>query len=159
MTILFISRWTFFLDWKSLVKTYKLLPHTYMGEPLLWECLPHPWTMRMASFKHVISSRLLILNLHFITSFFIMMMSWRNAFRAHSILCLQDILAIGTIPTWPICGLLLKHLGHHWSSSLSSSSLCWCLEDTHVISLHLFLQDILAIGSIISWPNFRLIFE
>ena len=101
MTILFISRWTFFLDCKSLVKTYKLLPHTHMGEPLLWECLPHPWTMRMASFKHVISSRLLILNLHFITSFFIMMMSWRNAFRAHSILCLQDILAIGSIITWP----------------------------------------------------------
>ena len=39
MTILITSRWNTFLDCSSFVKTYKLLPHTHMGEPLLWEGL------------------------------------------------------------------------------------------------------------------------
>ena len=39
MTILITSRWNTFLDCSSLVKTCKLLPHTHMGEPLLWEGL------------------------------------------------------------------------------------------------------------------------
>ena len=34
-------------------------------------------TIRMESFKHLIPSRCLILNLHFISSFFIMLVSWR----------------------------------------------------------------------------------
>ena len=37
MMILITSRWNTFLDCSSLVKTCKLLPHTHMGEPLIWE--------------------------------------------------------------------------------------------------------------------------
>ena len=39
MTILITSRWNTFLDCSILVKTCKLLPHTHMGESLLWEGL------------------------------------------------------------------------------------------------------------------------
>ena len=52
-------------------------PYTIMGETLLRHIFTYMIFIWMASFKHMISSRRLILNLHFISSFFIVLMSWR----------------------------------------------------------------------------------
>ena len=54
-------------------------PYTIMGETLLRHIFTFMIFIWTASFKHMISSRWLILNLHFISSFFIMLMSWRYA--------------------------------------------------------------------------------
>ena len=159
MMILFTSRWNSFLIALACWRLANCSPHNLMGEPLLWACLHISMiTMRMASFKHMISSRC---SSWTCTLFFHSSSCWclEDTHEGSLHLYIQDILVIGSIPTSPLFGSLLEHIGHPWSSSLSSSSLCWCLEETHDISLHLILQDILAIGSIISWPIFGLFFE
>ena len=63
-------------------------PYSTMGEPLLWASLHTPMiTIRMASFKHMISSRWRILNLHFDHFFFLYYVDVLKVhMRYHSIL-------------------------------------------------------------------------
>ena len=60
-------------------------PYSYGRDSSLWQCLHISMiTMMMASFKHMISSRWIILILHFISSYFIMLMSWRDTWYVTS---------------------------------------------------------------------------
>ena len=136
MTILFISRWTFFLDCNCSVKTRKLLPHIPMGETSSFGECPHISMILLEedlqiappySYGRDSSS---LANLHTWSSY-----EW----QASSIWSLRD--------------------DSSWScTTFLHPSLYWCLEDTHDVSPNLlFLQDILDISSIITWPIFELL--
>ena len=122
MTILFISRWTFFLDYTCLMKTSKLLPHTPMGEtPLCASLHISMITMRMASYKHRISSRC---------------SSWTCTSFLHSSSwwCLQYILEI--TPSWSS-----RHTCHRLNSYLTkyldySLNILVILDLLHFLLLH-----------------------
>ena len=168
MTILFISRWTFFLDYTCLMKTSKLLPHTPMGEtPLCASLHISMITMRMASYKHRISSRCS----SWTCTSFLHSWSWWCLEGTHygSLhLSLQDILVIGSNPTRPIFGSLHEHLGHplisftfyffiilmswryawHTTPSYSSRHTCHRINS---------LMTILRITPWIYWPSLDLI--
>ena len=114
MMILTPSRWNSFLDCARLVKPRKLLPHTPLWERLYYEYLHLSINSKWkTSFKHMISSRWLILSHGFSSMMTITI----------KLLILQDMLAIGST-------LSYDHSSDHtlsttmvitWSSLLSSS--------------------------------------
>ena len=61
---------------------------------------------------------------------------------------------------WKATSIWSLWYGSSWTcTSFLLSLSCWCLEGTQEISLHLILQDTLAIGSTLSWPIFRSLLE
>ena len=119
MMILTATRWNAFLACACLTKSCGLLPHNPPWESFFFGASSHNHdhhvdcspiihhgrasssahlhismiTIWMARLKQRISSRWLILNLHFISSFFIMLMSWSNL-RAHFIFIFKTYLTL-----------------------------------------------------------------
>ena len=123
-------------------------------------------TIRMASFKHMIPLRWLILTLHFISSFFIMLVSWRypwditpSYYSRHPFHRMNSLMTNLCI-IWQASSIWsLRYVSSWTCTSFFISLSCWCLEGTQEISLHLILQDTLAIGSTLSWPIFGSLLE
>ena len=119
MTILTSTRWNAFLACACLTKSCRLLPHKPPWESFFFGASSHKHdhhvdcspiihhgrasssahlhismiTIWMARLKQRFSSRWLILNLHIISSFFIMLMSWSNL-RAHFIFIFKTYLTL-----------------------------------------------------------------
>ena len=166
MMIFSSSSWTTILDWARLALARWSLANC--SPILLWERLSfrHIFTssmitIRMEIFKHMIPLRWLILNLHFISSFFIMLVSWRypwditqSYYSRHTFHRINSLMTNIWI-TWQASSIWSLRDGSSWTcTSFLLSLSCWCLEGTHEISLHLIIQDTLSIGWIISWPMF-----
>ena len=162
MTILTATRWNAFLDCACLTKSCGLLPHNPPWESFFFGAPSHINDHHMDDKpKHMFSLGWLILNLHTISSFFILLMSWRYTRELTQTLSSRHTyhlifvnssycnLHISMITIWMTSPSTWSHWdGSSWTCTpfLLSSS-CWCLEDTLERSPNLLLQDILITWS------------
>ena len=97
--------------------------------------------IRMEIFKHMIPSRWLILNLHFISSFFIMLVSWRYPWDiTPSYYSRQPFHRMNSLMTnlciiWQASSIWSLWYVSSWTcTSFLLSLSCWCLEGTQEIT-------------------------